>query len=300
MIDFEKIINLPTPIVQIFDPIFDKKNLKIFVKRDDLTHELVSGNKFRKLKYNLIDAKKNRFTKILTFGGAFSNHIAAVAEAAFLFGFEATGIIRGEELNENSSPTLAKASAKNMKFEFVNRTEYRDKVQFIEKYKYTHFIIPEGGTNQLALAGMAEMVEEILQIEVLPQINTIFTAVATGGTMAGILSNKKYGGNVIGIPVLKDSLFLKNEIESLLEKKLPENATLIPDYHFGGYAKYNPTLLNFIDEFESKHGFLIDQVYTAKLFFGLYDLIKKDYFTENQVIVVIHTGGVQGKTKKMD
>jgi 1-aminocyclopropane-1-carboxylate deaminase len=127
MLEFESLINIPTPVFEIFDDLFLENDIKVFVKRDDLTHEQVSGNKFRKLKYNLIEAKNLGFKKILTFGGAYSNHIAAVAEAGFLFGFETLGIVRGDELNEESSPTLKMAFQKGMRFEFVSREAYRNK-----------------------------------------------------------------------------------------------------------------------------------------------------------------------------
>ena len=294
MLEFEKIINIPTPIVQIYDDLFIEKGVEVFVKRDDLTHEHISGNKFRKLKYNLLFAEKIGKKKLLTFGGAYSNHIAAFAEAAALFGFEAKGIIRGDELNENSSPTLKRAFERGMKFEFVSREAYRHKTEICQKYEKEYLIIPEGGSNDLALKGVAELMDEIEQ----SKFNFICTAVGTGGTMAGLLSNNDFQGKVIGISVLKNGEFLRNEIESFLSKSFPSNALLETEYHFGGYGKHDNVLLEFINNFEKKHNIPLDQVYTGKLFYGILDKINKNHFKKGSRILLIHTGGLQGKIKK--
>lgn len=296
MLEFEKIINIPTPIIEIFDPLFEEKMVKVFVKRDDLCHPIVSGNKFRKLKYNLLQAERNGKNKILTFGGAYSNHVAAVAEASKLFGFDATIIIRGDELNENSSPTLQLAFNKGVELVFVSRTAYRDKLFFEEKYKSTHFVIPEGGTNSLSLRGVSEMVDEIVNFS--SNFDFICTAIGTGGTMAGICSNSIFKGKILGVSVLKNGEFLKNAISNLINSEFPENSIIELDFHFGGYAKYNEMLLDFIDYFEKEHGFLIDQVYTGKLFYSVYEKIKNNFFQKGSNIIVIHTGGLQGKIKK--
>jgi 1-aminocyclopropane-1-carboxylate deaminase len=229
------------------------------------------------------------FKKILTFGGAFSNHIAAVAEAGFLFGFDTLGLIRGDELNAESSPTLKFATQKGMKFEFVSREAYRNKADLTSVFSNEYFVIPEGGSNYLALKGVAELLEEQLYPDY------ICTAVGTGGTMAGLLSNVKYEGEVLGFTVLKNGDFLKDEVSFFLEKDFPENAELETRFHFGGYAKYNDELLSFIKTFESKHDFLLDQVYTGKMFFGVYQKIKEGFFKKGTRIVLLHTGGLQGR-----
>lgn len=289
MLEFESLINIPTPVIEIFDDLFVENDLKVFVKRDDLTHKHVSGNKFRKLKYNLIEAKNLGFKKILTFGGAFSNHIAAVAEAGFLFGFETLGIIRGDELNAESSPTLKLASEKGMKFEFVSREAFRNKTELSSSISNEYFIIPEGGSNHLALKGVAELLNE----QTYPDY--ICTAVGTGGTMAGLMNNAQYKGKVVGFAVLKNGDFLKEEVSAFLEKSFPENAELETRFHFGGYAKYNDELLSFIRTFEAKHGFRLDQVYTGKMIFGLYQKIREGYFEKGTHIMLLHTGGLQGR-----
>jgi 1-aminocyclopropane-1-carboxylate deaminase len=289
MLEFESLINIPTPVFEIFDDLFVENDLKVFVKRDDLTHEHVSGNKFRKLKYNLIEAKNFGFKKIMTFGGAYSNHISAVAEAGLLFGFETLGIIRGDELNEESSPTLKMAFQKGMRFEFVSREAYRNKEKLSSKFSNEYFVIPEGGSNHLALKGVAELLDEQ------PHPHCISTAVGTGGTMAGLLNSVSYAGEVLGFAVLKNGEFLKDEISAFLEKNFPENAALETRFHFGGYAKFNDELMSFIKAFESKHCFRLDQVYTGKMFFGVYQKIKEGYFKKGTRIMLLHTGGLQGR-----
>jgi 1-aminocyclopropane-1-carboxylate deaminase len=289
MLEFESLINIPTPVIEIFDDLFVENGIKVFVKRDDLTHEHVSGNKFRKLKYNLLEAKNIGFQKILTFGGAFSNHIAAVAEAGFLFGFETLGVIRGDELNAESSPTLKFATQKGMKFEFVSREAYRNKAELAANFSGEYFVISEGGSNILALKGVAELLDEQ------PHTDYLCTAVGTGGPMAGLLNNVNFKGKVLGFAVLKNGDFLKEEVSVFLQKKFPENAELETRFHFGGYAKYNEELLSFIRAFETKHGFELDQVYTGKMFFGVYQKIKEGFFKKGTRIMLLHTGGLQGR-----
>ncbi|MCP9767680.1 1-aminocyclopropane-1-carboxylate deaminase/D-cysteine desulfhydrase [Lacihabitans sp. LS3-19] len=294
MLEFERIINIPTPIVQIFDDLFEEKQVEVFVKRDDLTHEHISGNKFRKLKYNLLFAKNKGFKKLATFGGAYSNHIAAFAEACALFGFEGLGIIRGDELNENSSPTLKRATERGMKFTFVSRTAYRDKDKIAESLPKDYFIIPEGGTNTLALPGVGELINELNS----QQFDYICTAVGTGGTMAGLLSNHDFKGKIIGVAVLKNGDFLRNDISGFLNKDFPENVMLETEYHFGGYGKHNAELLDFIKTFEAKHQIPLDQVYTGKMFYSILEKIKKGDFEKGSRILLIHTGGLQGKLRE--
>ncbi len=290
----ERIIQTPTPLVEIFDPLFTLKKVKVFVKKDFLTHEQISGNKYRKLKYNLKEAKLGGFKNLLTFGGAYSNHIHAFAAACKLFGFRGTAIIRGDELNENSSPTLKFADENDLILVFVSRTDYRNKHALEAFYGEKHFVIPEGGSNSLCLEGLSEMTDEILA-EIEPDY--ICTAAGTGGTAAGILSNKKFNGKLIVIPVLKNGDFIKNEIMQLGQRT--DRASLKIHYHFGGYAKDTPELLNFMEKFEAKQNIPLEQVYTGKLFFAIYDLIAKGEFKEGSKIVIYHSGGLQGRKKSL-
>ena len=263
----------------------------MFIKREDLLHPFVSGNKLRKLKYNIIEAKRQLATNIVTFGGAFSNHITAVAYAGFENGIATIGIIRGDELENKieENPTLLFAQKYGMQFEFVSRTEYRkkDTAGFIENLnlKYPNsFIIPEGGTNSLAIKGC----EEILTADD-QNFDYICTCVGTAGTISGII-NSSVDQKVIGFSVLRGD-FLLNEIKIRTTKC---NWELNSDYHFGGYAKTTTELINFINNFKKQYQIPLDPVYTGKMVFGVLDLIQKNYFSDNSKILIIHTGGLQG------
>jgi len=266
--------------------------IEVYVKREDVLHSEISGNKFRKLKYNLIEARTLGFTKLLTFGGAYSNHIAAVAAAGKEFGFETIGIIRGEELQEKylENPTLKKASENGMQFEFVTRTQYRDKnnAAFLDQLKEKFgdfYLIPEGGTNELAVNGCKEILTDDDKV-----FDFICCAVGTGGTISGIINSLKPHQKAIGFPALKGD-FLTEDIQ-----KYAENSqwNLVTDYHFGGYAKLNDELKQFMKQFFKKYLISLDPVYTSKTFFGVIDLISKGYFKPDSKILIIHTGGLQG------
>lgn len=281
---------------QIFLPILEEKKITLFIKREDLIHPFVSGNKFRKLKYNLQEAKKLKKKALLTFGGAYSNHIAATAVAGKLGGFKTFGIIRGDELGKNlketlqGNATLREAYKNGMKFHFVSRELYRQKSSFgfIEKMKNKwgdFYVIPEGGTNCLAVDGC----EEILTKED-SDFDYICSAVGTGGTISGLIKSLKKHQKVIGFPALKGN-FLSEEIKKYTVKN--DNWNLQKDYHFGGYAKYTEELITFINDFKKETTVLLDPVYTSKMVFGILDLIKKDTFAEGTKILAIHTGGIQ-------
>lgn len=266
--------------------------IELYIKREDVLHDEISGNKFRKLKYNLIEAKKIGFTKLLTFGGAYSNHIAAVAAAGRDYGFETIGIIRGEELQGKylENPTLKKAFENGMQFSFVSRTQYRDKTNpdFLVELKQQFgdfYLIPEGGTNELAVKGC----EEILTTDD-DLFDFICCAVGTGGTISGIINSLQPHQKALGFPALKGD-FLFDEIRKYAKN---DRWDLITDYHFGGYAKINEQLKQFMDQFYKKYLITLDPVYTSKLTFGVIDLISKGYFKPYSKILLIHTGGLQG------
>lgn len=266
--------------------------ITLHIKREDLLHPYISGNKFRKLKYNLIRAKEEGKDTLLTFGGAFSNHILAVAAAGKEYGFKTIGVIRGEELKNkiDENPTLRKARDFGMIFEFVTREIYRDKrkPEFIselrEKYG-SFYLVPEGGTNDLAVKGC----EEILTAND-ERFDYICCAVGTGGTISGIINCSKSGQQVLGFPALKAN-FLTEDICKFVAKT---NWQLITDYHFEGYGKVSEDLIKFINEFYQKHQVPLDPIYTGKMVYGVLDLIDKNYFPENSKILMIHTGGLQG------
>ncbi len=262
------------------------------MKREDLLHPYISGNKFRKTKYNLLQAKAENQETILTFGGAFSNHIAAVAYAGKEKGFKTIGIIRGDELRDKiqENPTLQFAQECGMEFEFVSRADYRLKSEpeFLEKLKHkfgTFYLLPEGGTNELAVRGC----EEILSPDD-SKFDYICISVGTGGTISGIINSILPHQKVLGFPALKGD-FLKDEIRNFVEN---ENWELITDYHFGGYGKVSPELIAFINQFYIENNIPLDPIYTGKMVFGVIDLIRKNYFPENSKILMIHTGGIQG------
>jgi 1-aminocyclopropane-1-carboxylate deaminase len=266
--------------------------ISVSIKREDLLHPYISGNKFRKTKYNLLQAKAENQETILTFGGAFSNHIAAVAYAGKEKGFKTIGIIRGDELKDKiqDNPTLQFAQKCGMEFEFVTRAEYRLKseAEFLEKLKQkfgAFYLLPEGGTNELAVRGC----EEILSPDD-GEFDYICTSVGTGGTISGIINSVLPHQKVLGFPALKGD-FLKDEIRSFVQNK---NWELITDYHFGGYGKVSPELISFINQFLKENNIPLDPIYTGKMVYGVIDLIHKNYFPENSKILLIHTGGIQG------
>ena len=267
-------------------------NIQLHIRREDLIHPFVSGNKFRKLKYNLIEAKNNNQKVLLTFGGAFSNHIAAVAFAGKEHGFHTIGIIRGEELADKAhqNPTLQFAKSCGMTLEFVSRTTYQLKnesstIQKLHRKFGSFYLIPEGGTNALAIKGC----EEILTADD-SSYDYICCSVGTGGTITGIINSAAPNQKVLGFPALKGN-FLKNEICNLA---CNNNWDLITDYHFGGYGKINQELISFINIFYKEYHIPLDPVYTGKMGFGIIDLIHKNFFPENATILMIHTGGLQG------
>ncbi len=269
------------------------QHIDLTVKRLDMIHPEISGNKFYKLKYNLLEAKKQGFKQLITFGGAYSNHIAATAYAAHLFGFECIGIIRGEELaNKPLNHTLQTAQKFAMKLQFVSREKYRLKhtddfqAELLEKFPES-YIIPEGGTNRLALQGT----QEILTNQDLENYDYICCAVGTGGTISGIIESSSDQQRIIGFSALKGD-FLKHEISQWTKKT---NWQITDQYCFGGYAKFTDELIQFIEIFEKKYQIPLDPVYTGKMFYGVFDLIQKNFFPKNSRILLIHTGGLQGR-----
>lgn len=269
-----------------------RQGVELWLKREDLIHPTVSGNKFRKLKYNLEAAKSNACKTLVTFGGAFSNHIAAVAAAGELYHFKTVGIIRGEELETNiqCNPTLQFAKNKGMAFQFVSRSAYRQKAEaaFITNLKNQYpncYMLPEGGTNELAIKGCEEILSEQDST-----FDVICCAVGTGGTIAGLINSAQSHQKILGFPALKGN-FLTDEIRKFAKRN---NWQLVNDYHFGGYAKINRDLIAFINNSYQNYGLKLDPIYTGKMIYGIMDLIDRGYFNPNTKILAIHTGGLQG------
>ena len=267
-------------------------DITLIIRRLDLVHPQISGNKFFKLKYNFLEAKRQGYQHILSFGGAYSNHIAATAFAAQQFGFQSVGVIRGEELADRPlNPTLATAQQFGMKLHFVSRDEYRRKqrpeyLAELARQFPEHYVIPEGGTNALAIQGCQEILKDSDA-----QFDVICCAVGTGGTISGLIEASHAHQQILGFSALKGS-FLKDEVAQLTKKT---NWNILDDYCCGGYAKTSAALVQFIRDFEAEFSIPLEQVYTAKMLMGIFDLIEKNYFPARSKLLVIHSGGLQGR-----
>jgi len=268
----------------------------VYMLRLDLIHGELHGNKYFKMKYNLIEAKKQKHDTLLTFGGAYSNHIHATAAAGKLFGFKTIGVIRGEE-HLPLNPTLKFAVQKGMRLHYVSRGEYRNKTTYefqnnLRQLFGNIFIIPEGGTNINAIKGCTE-IPELISIN----YNCLCVASGTAGTLSGIAAGTKNENKVLGFAVLKNGGFLINNAKHLLNSFSNiehNNWSINLDYHFGGYAKISYPLIKFIDEFQKINGIPLDPIYTGKMIYGIYDLFLQEYFNEQDSVIAIHTGGIQG------
>ncbi len=270
-----------------------KTNILIDIKREDEIHPFVSGNKFRKLKYNIAEAISKKHNTLLTYGGAYSNHICATAAAAHLYGLQSIGIIRGEELiedyNSNTlNPTLRFAKARGMKLVFINREKYRHKEQAKEieelKEKYGDFYrVPEGGTNLLAVKGCEEILTNADK-----QYDYICCCVGTGGTLAGLINASDAHQRLLGFSALKGHSH--SEISQYTNKK---NWEIFEDSIFKGYAKSNNALIEFINSFYRCTSIKLDPIYTGKMLYRLFDMVNQNYFPEGAKILAIHSGGLQ-------
>jgi len=289
-----------SPLQRLADPFPEPVNIKLYLKRDDLLHPLVSGNKWRKLKYNLLAAREQGYSTLLTFGGAYSNHLYATAASGKVFGFRTIGVVRGDELaGKPLNKTLRFCREAGMELHFVNREAYRrkDTPDFLAELTDQFgpcYIVPEGGTNDLAIRGTAEIIPEIVaQLGYTPEY--VCCPVGTGGTLAGLAQSASEATKVLGFMALKvpDSLWL-SELPASIAR-----GCRVHDYHFGGYARTTPLLLDFIRSFEQKNGVLLEQVYTGKMLYGIYDLAKQGYFPKEATVVAVHTGGLQGRSDEL-
>ncbi|MDO7851001.1 1-aminocyclopropane-1-carboxylate deaminase/D-cysteine desulfhydrase [Hymenobacter convexus] len=285
---------------EINEPIAAAQGVRLLLWRDDLAHPDLPGNKARKLKYNLLAAQEQGHRTLLTFGGAYSNHLAAVATAGGLWGFRTIGLVRGDAPPAGTAPnpTLARAAADGMALHYLDRSTYRRRaeLEFLAEVQARFgpaYVLHEGGTNALALPGCAELVSEI---RAETAFDALAVAVGTGGTLAGLLTGLRGPEEAIGVAALKNGGFLRTEIDALTQQATGEtfhNYSLKTDYHFGGYAKYSADLLAFIQQFRQQHGVLLDPIYTGKLLFGVLDLIRQGHFARGSRVVAIHTGGQQ-------
>ncbi|MFN6526334.1 1-aminocyclopropane-1-carboxylate deaminase/D-cysteine desulfhydrase [Nostoc sp. ChiSLP03a] len=291
------------PLQQINSEIARYAGVELYVLRLDLMHPWVNGNKWFKLKYNLLEAKEKNFTTLLTYGGAYSNHIYATAAAGNLFGFRTIGVIRGEERLPLNA-TLSFAVQQGMQLVYLNREMYRQHntpalQEYLRQSFGEVFIIPEGGSNLNGVRGCTEIVSDATIA-----FNHICVACGTATTLAGIALSLHERQRAIAFPVLKNGTFLAQEIESLLTNYLasdlptpynsPASWELVCDYHFGGYAKVNDELILFSQQFTQEHGVPLDYVYTAKMFYGVMDLLQQGFFCRSDRLLLVHTGGLQG------
>ncbi|MGI4022596.1 MAG: 1-aminocyclopropane-1-carboxylate deaminase/D-cysteine desulfhydrase [Janthinobacterium lividum] len=279
-----------SPVHQIKDALFTDQKIELYLKRDDLIHPLISGNKWRKLKYLLAEAQFQHKTHLVTFGGAFSNHLLATASAGATFGFKTTGFVRGEEVNND---TLFMCSLLGMQLIYIDRNRYQYKKELFLAHFFNDleaFFIDEGGASAAAALGCSELVDELPET-----YDHIFCACGTGTTAAGIingLAEKGLSTQFHAIPVLKNSAWMQQEIEKYLLKEA--SFRLHTNYDFGGYAKTTPELLLFVQKFIAATGILIDPVYTGKMLFAIYDLATKNQFLPGSKILAVHTGGTFG------
>jgi 1-aminocyclopropane-1-carboxylate deaminase len=285
-----------TPLQLLDAPLLRERKVQLWVKREDLVHPAISGNKWRKLKYNLQEARQQQHHTLLTFGGAYSNHLAAVAAAGQEFGFSTIGLVRGEE-HLPLNPTLRFAHSCGMRLYYLDRETYRQKSEpaFLATLPELYgpaYVLPEGGTNLLAVRGCAEIIADIN----IP-FDVICCACGTGGTLAGLIAGMAGERQVIGFPALKGGDFLAAEIAALVEayaRKPYNNWHLETAYPFGGYARFTPELLSFIQDFRQQHQIQLEPVYTGKMLYGLFDLVRQGYFAPGSTVVAVHTGGLQG------
>lgn len=267
--------------------------VSVSMKRLDLVHPQISGNKFFKLKYTIQDAIKQNFPSILTFGGAYSNHILATAYAAKHGGLKSIGVIRGEELKYSPyNHTLAQASEYGMQFHFVSRAEYKHRhdpvyLEHLQQIYPDTYVIPEGGTNALAIQGC----QDILSASDLAEYDVICVAVGTGGTITGLIESSTPQHHILGFSALKGD-FLTHDVAALTSKT---HWSITDQYCFGGYAKSSNTLTAFIDAFEQRYDIPLEPIYTGKMMYGLFDLIEQSKFQSGIRILAIHSGGLQGR-----
>lgn len=298
----EQLLTIPSPVQLLSDPFLDARRIQVFVKRDDLIHPEISGNKWRKLKYTLLHFQVGSQKALLTFGGAYSNHIAATAAACKAMEIPSIGIIRGHELHAHANRTLERAHQHGMKLVFVPRSEYAMRSEAVyrlalkEKYGAA-VVVPEGGASAAGVRGCSAILEETPLA-----IDMVVTACGTGTTAAGLLLSSKVPV-VVGVSALKGGAFLRRHVAQLLfqcglHKTVVQEKMgrfrLMTNHHFGGYAKHTPSLISFIDAFRDQHDIALEPTYTGKAAYALYSAIRTGKIPDGTRILLLHTGGLQG------
>ncbi|QNE21872.1 1-aminocyclopropane-1-carboxylate deaminase/D-cysteine desulfhydrase [Kribbella qitaiheensis] len=285
-------LRVPSPVVELADERLAAGGVRVLLKRDDLIHPELPGNKWRKLKYNLVAAREQGHDTLLTFGGAYSNHLRATAAAGHYGSFRTIGVVRGEQ-HLPLNPSLSYAEARGMQLSYLDRTTYRSKasaevIETLHQEFGDFYLLPEGGSNREAVIGCAELPAELED-----HFDVLFCAVGTGGTLAGIAAGLSPGQRAIGIPVIKGGEYLEQEITNLQTLAFGSrrgNWTLNHAHHFGGYAKRTPTLDHFITDFETRHHLRLDWVYVAKMMHALYTQAAQGAFAPGTTIVAVITG----------
>ena len=295
-------LQIPSPLQSVELPVFKDNDVSVFIKRDDLIHHDISGNKWRKLKFNIEKYRQGGYEAILTFGGAYSNHIAATAYLGHELNIPTIGIIRGKELDSNSNTTLKRAAEHGMQLEFVSRDQYKERYEKLYwerlRVKYGHvLIIEEGGANFHGLIGCSEMFSEL---PFSPEY--LMTASGTGTTAAGLLMASEQT-NIISVPVFKSGGFIQDDIKDLLtyaglgDDDLNEKMSLLDlelRFHFGGYGKHTQELIDFMNDLYRQTQIPLDKIYTAKMVYAFMKRLKEGAFKRGSRVVLLHTGGLQG------
>lgn len=279
----------PSPLERITNDLFTQKKVNVFIKRDDLIHPFIEGNKYRKLKYNLIETLKGNYQVIETFGGAYSNHLLAVSQTGKWLNIPTIGYVNATYADPNNY-TLKACAENGMELKFLDKTQFKKMLEEGRGSEKNSYFLPEGGSNVRAMKGTSEIVNEI--ILQLPGVTHIVCPLGTGGTIAGMTSSDNKPLTIIAVPVLKmDTVtHLQNKFNYLDFSYLE----IWPDYHFGGYAKIKPVLIDFIKTWYGDTNIVIDPIYNGKALYGLFDKIQNDHFAGGSNIVYVHTGGSQG------
>ena len=286
----------PSLLTKIDEPLCAQFDIELWMKRDDQLHPVISGNKWRKLKFILDHALYSGADTIISMGGMYSNHLHALAYVGKALGLKTIAYIRGDN-PDLLTPTLVDLKAWGMELKFISRTEYRQLRQYkgsldLPGLKPQQYWLPEGGAQALALNGVAELVAEI---EI--AYDYLCVPCGTGATLAGLIAATEDHVSLLGFAALKNASFLNTDVSTLL-KQSKSNWHINLDYHFGGFASTTPELLSFISAFEAKTTIQLEPVYTGKMMYALYDLISKGHFSTGQRIIAVHTGGLQGDRQR--
>jgi 1-aminocyclopropane-1-carboxylate deaminase len=285
-------VRVPSPMQRLADDRLQAAGVEVWLKREDLIHAQMPGNKWRKLKYNLAEARAGGDQTLLTFGGAHSNHIRAVAAAGSRCGFATIGIIRGEQ-HLPLNPSLAFAVRHGMRLGYLGRDTYCRKTDAgvldgLRGEFGSFYLLPEGGSNELAVRGCAEIPAEIEM-----GFDTICCPCGTGGTLAGIAAGLRPGQRAVGFSALKGGSFLEREVEALQFRTFGGRRgdwRIETGHHFGGYARRTSELEAFIADFRDRHGVALDWVYVAKMMYGIYSLARAGAFETGSRVIAVVTG----------